>query len=81
LDGIYHPLDIDYILQLSGKVGNIMKEGQKSIRIIMADDLYEALKLECQEHGDVSRLIRRLIKKHLESLGRLTIYEDGIVIK
>lgn len=45
-----------------------VKNGQKSIRIVMPLSLYEKLKEECQDHGDISKLVRKLIRKHLETL-------------
>lgn len=46
------------------------KEAQKSIRIVVPLSLYEMVKEECMDHGDISRLVRRLLVKHLEALGK-----------
>jgi hypothetical protein len=57
-------------LEEGGGTGTVskVKDGQKSIRIVMPTSLYNQLKEECQDHGDISKLVRRLLKKHLESL-------------
>ena len=34
----------------------------------MPEALYEELKIECPEHGQISQLIRKLLLKHLKSL-------------
>jgi hypothetical protein len=47
---------------------SILKEGQKSVRVVLPDDLYALLKKECPDHGDMSKLIRKLLIKHLEGL-------------
>ena len=41
---------------------------QRSIRIAMPEALYQELKKECEEHGEISQLIRKLLIKHLKSL-------------
>lgn len=41
---------------------------QRSIRIALPHDLYDKLKEECPEHGDLSRLVRDLLIKHLAKL-------------
>ena len=46
------------------------KEAQKSIRIVVPSSLYDRIKEECMDHGDISRLVRRLLVKHLEALGK-----------
>jgi hypothetical protein len=43
-------------------------ETQRSIRIAMPEELYQELKDECPEHGQISQLIRKLLIKHLKSL-------------
>ena len=47
---------------------SILKDGQKSLRVVLPDDLYNRLKKECPDHGDMSKLIRKLLIKHLEGL-------------
>jgi hypothetical protein len=47
---------------------SILRDGQKSIRIILPKALYDRLKKECVDHGDISKLIRKLLLRHLESL-------------
>lgn len=47
---------------------SILRDGQKSIRIILPKALYERLKKECVDHGDISKLIRKLLIKHLKSI-------------
>lgn len=47
---------------------SLLKEGQKSVRIVLSDALYQAVKSECPDHGDLSRLVRNLLKKHLRSI-------------
>lgn len=47
---------------------SIVKDGQKSVRVVLPEDLYNVLKKECPDHGDLSKLIRKLIIKHLEGL-------------
>lgn len=47
---------------------SIVKDGQKSVRVVLPEDLYKVLKKECPDHGDLSKLIRKLIIKHLEGL-------------
>jgi hypothetical protein len=47
---------------------SILRDGQKSIRIILPAALYERLKKECVDHGDISKLIRKLLVKYLQSI-------------
>lgn len=47
---------------------SILKNGQKSVRVVLPEDLYNQLKKECPDHGDLSKLVRKLIIKHLEGL-------------
>lgn len=44
------------------------KEPQKSIRIVLPLRLYERMKKECPDHGNISQLIRGLLLKYLNSL-------------
>ena len=41
---------------------------QRSIRVALPEVLYEKLKVECQEHGDLSKLVRQLLIKHLKGI-------------
>ena len=41
---------------------------QRSIRIALPEELYEELKRTCQDHGDLSKLVRQLLIKYLKSL-------------
>ena len=47
---------------------SILKDGQKSIRVVLPEHVYERLKNECPSHGDMSKLIRQLLIKYLSSL-------------
>ena len=49
-------------------VMSIIRDGQKSIRIVLPANLYERLKKECPDHGDLSKLIRKLLVKYLQSI-------------
>ena len=40
-------------------------ENLKSIRVIMPLELYNELKGRCIDHGDISKLVRRLLKAYL----------------
>ncbi len=44
------------------------KESQKSIRVVLPLTLYTKMKAECQDHGEISRLIRKLLIKYLSNL-------------
>lgn len=39
---------------------------QRSIRVAMPEVMYQKLKLIAPDHGDISRLVRDLLLKHLE---------------
>jgi len=41
---------------------------QRSIRIALPEALYEKLKAECLDHGDLSKLVRQLLIKYLNGL-------------
>jgi hypothetical protein len=45
-----------------------LKNGQRSVRIVLPDAVYNRLKRECPDHGDLSKLVRRLIIKYLISI-------------
>ena len=47
---------------------SIVKHGQKSLRVVLPDKLYEQLKKECPDYGDMSKLIRKLLTKYLDDL-------------
>jgi hypothetical protein len=47
---------------------SLVKHGQKSMRVVLPEALYNRLKRECPDHGDISKLIRKLLIKHLEQL-------------
>jgi hypothetical protein len=47
---------------------SILRDGQKSIRIVLPAILYERLKAECPDHGDLSKLVRKLLIKYLTSI-------------
>lgn len=47
---------------------SLVKNGQKSIRIVLPEALYNRLKEECPDHGDLSKLVRRLIIKYLKDI-------------
>lgn len=47
---------------------SLVKEGQKSVRVVLPSALYNRLKRECPDHGDMSKLVRHLLVKHLEAL-------------
>jgi hypothetical protein len=42
---------------------SLLKEGQKSIRVVVPIRLYDRLKEQCVDHGDISRLVRKLLEK------------------
>jgi metal-responsive CopG/Arc/MetJ family transcriptional regulator len=45
-----------------------LKTKQKSLRIVIPEALYNRIKMECTEYGDISKLIRQLLIKYLEQL-------------
>ena len=45
-----------------------LKADQKSMRIVLPEALYDKLRIETPEHGDISKLIRRLLIKYLDSV-------------
>jgi hypothetical protein len=47
---------------------SLVKEGQKSVRVVLPQSMYDKLKVECPDHGDMSKLIRTLLRKHLRAL-------------
>ena len=47
---------------------SLLKDGQKSMRVVLPVEIYNRLKKECPDHGDMSKLVRKLIVKHLEQL-------------
>lgn len=47
---------------------SIVKDGQKSLRIVLPQELYDRLKKECPDYGDMSKLMRKLLIKYLEDL-------------
>jgi hypothetical protein len=47
---------------------SIVKEGQKSVRVVLPITLYNKVKKECRDHGDISKLVRKLLVKHFEAL-------------
>lgn len=47
---------------------SLVKEGQKSVRVVLPVVLYNKLKRECPDHGDMSKLVRKLLQKHFEAL-------------
>ena len=53
-----------------GKGSEFMDEKKKQhpIRIVVNDALYERLKQECSDHGDVSKLVRKLLTKYLDMM-------------
>jgi hypothetical protein len=55
---------------------SIVKQGQKSIRVVLPDKIYERLKRECPDYGDMSKLVRKLLIKHLEALNDLHQQEE-----
>ena len=44
------------------------KKKQHPIRIVVDDALYQRLKEECKDHGDVSKLVRKLLAKYLDMM-------------
>ena len=44
------------------------KKKQRPIRIVVDEDLYARLKEECKDHGDVSKLVRKLLTKYLDMM-------------
>lgn len=51
---------------------SLLKPGQKSIRVVLSEETYQKLKLMCEEHGDLSRLVRALIHKHIREFEKGT---------
>lgn len=47
---------------------SLVKDGQKSVRVVLPSSMYEKLKQECPDHGDMSKLIRNLLRRHLKAL-------------
>jgi len=41
-------------------------EKLKSIRIILPLELYDELKSKCTDHGDISKLVRRMLRAYLK---------------
>ena len=42
------------------------KENSKSLRVVLDLDLYQELKSKCIDHGDISRLVRYLLREWLK---------------
>ena len=40
---------------------------QRSIRVVISTELYNKIKLNYPEHGQMSQLVRSLLTKHLEN--------------
>lgn len=45
---------------------SIVKNGQKSIRVVLDEGLYQAIKKQYPEHGELSQLVRKLLIKHID---------------
>ena len=45
-----------------------METQAKPIRIVIPDELYKRLKAECRDHGDISKLVRKLLVKYLDMM-------------
>ena len=43
------------------------REKQKSVRVVMPLSMYEALKERCEDYGDLSRIVRKLIREWLKT--------------
>lgn len=42
------------------------KKREKSIRIILPEELYARLKAVTPDHGDISRIVRTLLKQYIK---------------
>lgn len=38
------------------------------IRIVISQPLYDRLKEQCHDHGDISKLVRKLLSKYLDMM-------------
>ena len=50
-------------------MSNFDKEFEKSIRVVLPLDLYEEVKERCIDYGDISRVIRHLLRKWIRDGG------------
>ena len=57
-----------YSFMERGAMSLVKKEIQKSVRVVLPVKMYNRLKDECPEHGDLSRLVRVLLNRHLKAL-------------
>lgn len=58
------------------------KETEKSIRIVLSLPLYNSLKERCGDYGDISRVIRHLLREWINRGGTIRqVYEADDVIK
>jgi len=54
------------------------KETQKSVRVVLPLELYNAVKDKCNDYGDMSRLVRHLLKGWLKSKGTIRqVYDEA----
>ena len=52
-----------------GEMSKFDKELEKSIRVVLPLDLYEEVKERCIDYGDISRVIRHLLRKWIRDGG------------
>jgi hypothetical protein len=60
---------------------SLVKAGQKSVRVVLSLEMYNRVKSQCDEHGDISRLIRSLIRKHFAGLDKGDEEHEQIALK
>lgn len=53
------------------------KETQKSVRVVLPKKLYDDVKDRCLDYGDLSRVVRHLLKKWLKEGGTIRQVYDN----
>jgi len=58
------------------------KETQKSVRVVMPLDMYEDLKSRCIDYGDMSRVVRHVVRKWLANPANTirSIYDSEVAL-
>jgi hypothetical protein len=59
------------------------KETQKSVRVVMPLEMYESLKGRCIDYGDMSRVVRHLVRKWLANPENTirSIYDNEVALE
>jgi hypothetical protein len=61
---------------------SLVKENQKSVRVVLNQKLYDDVKARCLDYGDISKIVRHLLRKWVAEKGSLrAIYEEEEALK